>query len=425
MPRTALAFLVLVVTIHAAAAPKQRSVRVSPPADQSTVTGWLAVHAKPLASTELQPYSYDLAPLGSLIGEADVVGLGEGTHGTHEFHTVKLRIIDYLVRERGFDVVAWESPFPICNRLNTYILGGPGEPRAILAELWDLGYFFWDDEEIEDLVEWMREYNATRGERPPVQLAGMDVFDEVAASDAVVAYLRTVDPPAAAQTEVDYACVRARERNAACFAAADRVHDTLAAREAVLVPQSSAGAFHDALHNTTVVVQSRSQAGVERDRSLAENALWIRDHRGATRKMIVWAHSEHVSRSDSEWAGPRPMGAGLATALGDEYFAIATLTGGGSFHQWAFQGGQTARTVITTFPPPRAQSYESSFSQSALPAYFVPLRGTVPSWLSTASRYNAGTTNENGGGNDVFGSLPEKFDAAIYVSVSTPTRLLR
>jgi erythromycin esterase len=424
MPRTVPVFLALLLTLSTSAAPKRRAVRVPPSFDTSTVAGWLAVNAHPLASTELQPYSYDLEPLRTMIGDADVVALGEGTHGTHEFHAVKLRAVDFLVREMGFDVIAFEAPFPLFNRINAYALGGAGNPRVILSELWDLGYFFWDAEEILALVEWMREYNATRGARPPVQIAGMDVLDQVTASNDVVEYLRTVDPPAAVKAEDDYWCIRVNSRFSECYDTAARLRDSLAAREAELVAQTSQVAFQDALQDARVVVQSQFAFGPHRDDALAQNALWIREHRGSTRRVIIWAHNEHVSRTSSEWAGEQPMGATLSAALGPEYFAVATLTGIGTFQQWAYDtNSQAWFSVKTRFTAIQPHSYESYFHQSTVAAYFFSLHGAQPSWIMTPARYNAGTTNQNNR-NFVTGALPAKFDAAIYIDQTTPTKPL-
>jgi erythromycin esterase len=175
-------FLLAVVLLGATADAARRRSAGKPSVDPSTVEGWLLVHATPLVSTELVPSSADLAALKAIAGPAKVVGLGDGTHGTHEFFTVKLRMIDYLVREMGFDVVALEAPFPLLNRINLYVQGGPGDPRALLGEARDLYYTFLDAEEILELIEWMREYNLMRGSRPAIEIAGMDVLDQVRAS---------------------------------------------------------------------------------------------------------------------------------------------------------------------------------------------------------------------------------------------------
>ncbi|MFI2609168.1 hypothetical protein [Kitasatospora sp. NPDC018616] len=65
--------------------------------------------AHPLLSTEPGGRTGDLRPLSALVGDAAVVGLGEATHGTHEFFTMKQRAFRHLVAEKGFTTVALET----------------------------------------------------------------------------------------------------------------------------------------------------------------------------------------------------------------------------------------------------------------------------------------------------------------------------
>jgi erythromycin esterase-like protein len=283
-----LASLVLVSSVDAG--PRRRAVGFPDTgAGDATPAGWLAANAHPLNTLELVPDTSDLFPLRAMIGSSEMVALGDGTHGTHEFYTVKLRVLDYLVREMGFDVLAFEAPFPLMNRIDAYVQGGAGDARAMLHEMDALTYFFWDAEEIVDVVEWMREYNAHRGERPALHIAGADVTQPDAASNAVVAYLRGVDPVAAVDAEERYACAREQTLviDSNCQARAAKVFAVLVTHEAEWTAQSSAGAFDEALHYARVVVQSRYGSGEHRDESLAENALWLREHRGTSGKLIT------------------------------------------------------------------------------------------------------------------------------------------
>src|SRR6187455_3300220 len=127
-----LALSLLALTLDAA--PRRRAASKCCTYDESTPAGWLSAHGTVLISADLNSYSGDLSPLGTMIGNSGVVGLGDISHGTHELHTMKLRLIDFLVRNKGFDVVALEASFPIMNRINAYVQGGPGDARAMLRE---------------------------------------------------------------------------------------------------------------------------------------------------------------------------------------------------------------------------------------------------------------------------------------------------
>src|SRR5687768_9539965 len=103
-----LALSLLALTLDAA--PRRRAVGKCCAYDESTPAGWLSARAIVLTSADLTPYSGDLSPLNTMIGNSGVVGLGDISHGTHELYTMKLRLIDHLVRNMGFDVVALEAP---------------------------------------------------------------------------------------------------------------------------------------------------------------------------------------------------------------------------------------------------------------------------------------------------------------------------
>ena len=44
-----------------------------------------------------------------MVGSASIVGLGEATHGAHEVFTMKNRIVNYLVSEKGFTNLVLEE----------------------------------------------------------------------------------------------------------------------------------------------------------------------------------------------------------------------------------------------------------------------------------------------------------------------------
>ncbi|HYC60902.1 MAG TPA: erythromycin esterase family protein [Thermoanaerobaculia bacterium] len=424
MKRLSSAALVLVlVALSADAGPRRRAVaQPGTRPSESTPAGWLAANAHVLHSIDLVPDSSDLRPLRSMIGSSEMVALGDVTHGTHEFYTVKLRVVDFLVRELDFDVVAFEAPFPLVERINQYVQGGPGNARALLNEMSPITYFFWDAEEIAALVEWMREYNAHRGARRPVFVAGFDVTQPDASSNAVVTYLRSVDPVYAVEAEQQYAC--ARESNLIidkdCQTRAKRILDALTEREAELIAKSSRTAYDDAQHQARVVVQSRFPFGSDRDQAMAANAIWLRDRRGETGKMILWGHSAHFAQSEHAWTGRRPMGKVLEESIGGDFFTITTMTAAGTFLQW--EDPTHTRNFVaktTALPSVAPGSYESFFRLRGEPFLLIPFRKALPEWLATPKLYNAAGVNGLPG---IVGSLPLQYDAAIFIDTTTPLR---
>lgn len=112
----------------------------------------------------------DLVALDKVIGSAKVVGLGEDTHGTHEFFQMKHRILQYLVKKKGFTIFSIEASMPQAYQLNDYVLDGKGDPKKLIA---NMGYWTWDTKEVLAMVEWMHEYNKTAEKK--VKFTGFDM----------------------------------------------------------------------------------------------------------------------------------------------------------------------------------------------------------------------------------------------------------
>src|SRR5260370_7138560 len=70
---------------------------------------WIKHQALPLQTTDPRAPLDDLQPLQPIVGSASIVGLGEATHGSHEFFTMKQRLLEFLVEKMGFTMFAMEA----------------------------------------------------------------------------------------------------------------------------------------------------------------------------------------------------------------------------------------------------------------------------------------------------------------------------
>ncbi len=114
----------------------------------------------------------DLAFLDSMIGDARIVSLGEASHGTAEFFQMKHRILEYLVEKKGFTVFAIEGNWPEALAANRYINSGEGDAASALAAMY---FWTWQTQEVRAMLDWMRDYNAKRGNRPALSFSGFDM----------------------------------------------------------------------------------------------------------------------------------------------------------------------------------------------------------------------------------------------------------
>jgi erythromycin esterase len=269
----------------------------------------------------------DLSAFGDMVGDARVVGLGEATHGNREFQQLKHRLIEYLVSQKGFSIVAIEANQPECRAINEYVLHGTGSARAALD-----GIYFWslNTEEMLALIEWMRRWNADPAHDRKVEFAGFDMQKTPVARDNVVAFVNRVErrragtilEPLLSSTEPSSAALadlakRFDASQVAWTAATDSVAYATARHDLTILQQEAA-------RRTEGTVFGRFEA---RDRDMADNIQWISSHQPGDVRMVVWAHNVHVAL-DIE--SRRNMGNHLRARLGDDYVAFGLLFGHGN-----------------------------------------------------------------------------------------------
>lgn len=403
MKRTALAILLL-LTVPALA--RTRAVRTGP---IDSPAAWLRLRA-------LSPVSFAQRV------DADVVALGDATHGTHETYDAKRAVVPELVA-RGFRVLAFEAPYTEYKALDEYVLHGTGDPAAALNLPL---YWFWDTNEILDLVRWARAQNAA-GLSPPIRIAGVDPTSPRVTAAEVIAYLERVDPAYAAEVASIYHCIREGYSGTnRCRTKIESVRSTMAGRRDAYVLASSAEEHDEMLHAARVVEQGErvlADGMPERDAPMAENILRFvaRGHR-----VIVLGHNEHWGRVAYRLDTPSLIpsaGSHLAAALAGRYHVLGAVIHGGTFHAVQYSPGVRSGTIRThSFPAATSlDDYGALFAQAGLPSMIVPLRGALPSWLSGTHAYRFAGSGVPA--LEVPADLGAKFDAVLYVETSTPTAL--
>jgi erythromycin esterase len=124
-----------------------------------------------------------------VIGNAQIVGLGEGTHGTSEIFQMKARLVSFLAQQMGFTIFAMEANMPEAYLINDYVMTGRGDPRQLLEGMY---FWTWNTQEVLDFIQWMRQYNASG--QGTIQFLGFDMQYSVVAMDYVTRFVRQADP---------------------------------------------------------------------------------------------------------------------------------------------------------------------------------------------------------------------------------------
>jgi erythromycin esterase-like protein len=160
------------------------------------------------ASHRLIGNTSDFIPVLNRIGSARFVLIGEASHGTHEFYRIRAELTKQLIRKLGFTAVAVEADWPDAYRVNRYVRGGSADADAeeSLSGFRRFPQWMWRNTDVVDFVGWLRTYNESLPVERRVGFYGLDLYSLHASMEAVVTYLRKVDPEAAERAAVRYGC---------------------------------------------------------------------------------------------------------------------------------------------------------------------------------------------------------------------------
>ncbi|MFH8792811.1 erythromycin esterase family protein [Streptomyces sp. NPDC017941] len=361
--------------------------------------------AHPLRTTEPRGGLDDLRPFGRMVGDAKVVGLGEATHSSHEFFTVKHRVLRYLVEKKGFRAFALEAPWSTGLRLNDYLTSGRGDLRKIMDEEFRGTYRFWNNAEYRDLLQWMRAYNVEHP-KDPVRFvgddngfAGAELYDKVSTYAAgarpeltarLAELYRGLRPATDAETYVnDYLAKPLAERKKLAERTG-RAVDLLKQR-----PGRGAGAEAHAwaVQHATAIHQMTTMFAFDwddpqdipdimryRDRVMAENVVWWRQRTGD--KIVLAAHNSHIAlKTYAPASHPKIQGQFLRERLGGDYLSVGLTFDRGSFNALGRDGG-VHRFAVGPAAPGTA---EHTLDRVRYRDFFVDLRNApapARAWLA-------------------------------------------
>ncbi|MFJ4689109.1 erythromycin esterase family protein [Streptomyces sp. NPDC088789] len=386
---------------------------VDPAADPAVVAA-LERAARPLRTVEPGGDTRDLRALDQAVGDARVVGIGEATHGSHDFFALRDRAFRHLVERRGFRTFALEASWSTGMRLNDYVLHGKGDPRRIMGEEFQRDYLWWNNTDYQRLIDWMRSYNL-RHPDDPVRFMGDDIaWSGPELYDAVTGHVTGAHPELADRLAGLYRGLRPAvptgayieqylaKPHAERLEMAERTGEALRLlREGLAGRQDSAS--RSAVQNATVIDQTARQYAFDfddpeqipasmryRDEAMAANVDWWQRHTGD--RILLAAHDDHVAYTSTDPDHyPKVQGAFLRDRLGSGYVSVGVTFGQGSFNathnSTDVTGPQEDRIYRWTLGPAAPGSNEYTLDRVGHRDYLVDLRevgGPARDWLARA-----------------------------------------
>ncbi|MFI8514399.1 erythromycin esterase family protein [Streptomyces sp. NPDC085460] len=393
----------------------------------------------------------DERALDRLIGPAKVVGIGEATHSSAEFFTVKHRLFAHLVEKEGFTTFALEASWSTGLLVDRWVTTGEGDIERIMRDEFQESYRLWNTEEYLDLFRWMRRHNLAHPDRQvrfmgnDLGYAGRNLFDTVTAyvgrnhpellprfrelyrasrptggvEDWMKEYMaRPLAERRAMAGDVNRA-LRLLETQRPGKGAAAREAHLWAVQHARAVAQVGTEYAHDFATQDGVAA-----AMLYRDRIMAENTAWWQRRTGD--RMVLSAHNGHVSYESLMPAHyPRTQGAFLRDLLGRGYVTIGASFGRGSFNAHDTEApGEPLR--VFTVDPQAPGGAAHTLDRVASGPFLLDLRRVAPAargWLAEPRPvWNIGTAYPWPGATPSV-RLSAAYDGLIHFPVVTAARL--
>jgi len=265
------------------------------------------------------------------LGSKRLVMLGEGSHGTHEYYVWRDKISRQLIEKHNFNFIAVEGDFASLYQLNRYvknIVGAESSAKEVLLKLDRWPTWMWSNEEVEDLAEWLRNYNDSLPQNDKIGFYGMDVYDEWHSKKMVLELLESTDKASFDFVKVQYNCFHPFKGNSweyaravkagrkDCSEATKMVVDYIRNnREALIgLPDDmyfyllqNALVFHNAEEFYRESVASKSSVSWNsRVFHMHETIVDLLSLYGENSKGIVWAHNTHIG--DASYTNMRNVG---------------------------------------------------------------------------------------------------------------------
>ncbi|KAJ5545975.1 hypothetical protein N7494_003560 [Penicillium frequentans] len=350
--------------------------------------------------------------------DKQVILLGDGSHGTSEFYHARAEITKRFIKEHGFTMVAIEADWPDAEAIDRYVRlrAGPKAQIGGTAKGFEpfkrFPTWMWRNREMQDLVEWMRDWNKDLPQALRVGFYGLDLYSMGASIRAVIDYLDRVDPEAGKEARKRYGCLAPWAEDPTAYGLASLrglkdcesevlliLHDLLEKRLQYITEDFKDGdEYHSGKQNAYLVRDaekyykamywSEASSWTLRDTHMFGTLQRILQHHSPpANKAIVWAHNSHVGDARYTSMGMRRdelnIGQLCRERFGRENVAIlgcGTHTGTvAAAHEW------DEDMQVMDVRPSREDSWEIIAHDTGVPSFLLDLRrGHIDTTLRAA-----------------------------------------
>ncbi|GAA4789186.1 hypothetical protein GCM10023231_16860 [Olivibacter ginsenosidimutans] len=279
----------------------------------------------------------------NLIGNQEIVGLGEGTHGTAEFNQIRAAITRKLIAQKGFRYICFEHNFGETALFAKDLLSTSATDHLEMMGLLKKHFIgIYQNKEILEFFSWLHAYN--KETKDPISLIGIDYAEALGSILTLESSMKNVDECKpilnrlkSNATYLD-SCWNSQsipqdaqmwlEKGVESVDLIDNVEKIAMLKKKRELP------FKMSLLNIKLVYETFNRyrlkaTEVSRDSLLFQMVKQVQDV-DKHAKMIIWAHDGHVAKGEV-FENEKPLGNILKDYYPGNYFSVGTITSGGKY----------------------------------------------------------------------------------------------
>lgn len=351
----------------------------------------------------------DLDQLARRAHAARFIGIGEASHGTHEFYHWRAALTRRLIEAGEIAWIGVEGDWPDCWRINQWVRGLEHQELDAVQllstfERWPT--WMWANYEVADFLTWLRAWNAAHPSAEHVGFYGLDVYSLWDSLRVIMAWLEDNAPEALSTAMAAWRCFIPYREDPHEYAWASRLVPETCEPDVVALlsevrrraqAEADETAF-DALQNAEIVANAEHYYRIMlrgdreswnlRDTHMADTIDRLAAHHGA--KGLIWEHNTHVGD-----ARATDMAAGgmvnVGQLLRERHGSDVCLIGFATHHGTVLAAGAWGTTEQRLVVPDAAPSTHESLLELALPGPSVLIFPDDRSgqWLSASLGHRA------------------------------------
>lgn len=365
--------------------------------DESVLISEMKSHA---VGIDVDPLSWPNPEFVDAYADRAMIGLGEATHGTKEFFDAKARLFRYLAEHHGFRIFCIEADFGESLYLDACLNDPQCSVESVMQER--MLFWTWRTTEVRDFLQWIQEFNANHGPDDRIHYVGIDSQAMVFQSQLLLEFLPETQnslgdvwaESIAGWTSASYTPSRLQSMTEQEYLdelmEMERFKGALLESRNQFEGQVTDWYFATRVQLVVTLMQAfevsyhyYNQMPHDRDRWMADNALWTKAQISNSAGVAIWAHNAHIAKDKYyDYFHNPSMGYFLSESVQDDYASIGFGFSRGSLTAVASTGG--AQTLSIDVDPMRG-SLTELFHHAEHDAFWMDIQRINP--LSELGRF--------------------------------------